>query len=146
MKYLFLMFYILFLFACSGTKEMPGSISTTGIDFTNYTKQGFFITTEIYPDKYESIGILSSTVWPEVSKVPDRYSTNDGRIVTDADGKKWFIKSINYKDALDELYSKAIGMGADALMKFDIKSVSYQNGSLTVDGIQATGFAIKRTK
>jgi len=125
---------------------MPGSISTTGIDFTNYTKLGFFITTEIYPGNYQSIGILSSTVWPEVTKVPDKYSSNDGRIVTDADGKKWFIKSINYKDALDELYTKATKMGANAMMKFDIKSVSYQNGSLTVDGIQATGFAIKMTE
>lgn len=143
MKYLIIIASFVMV-SCATVSEMPEIVSTTAIDFRPYTSKGFLITPTEYVGEYESIGILTSTFYPALTKVPSRYTTSEGTVITDISGKRWFLRAIDYKKALEEIYNQSVNMGANALMLFQLKIVVRTNSLIYLPGIEATGYAIKR--
>ena len=113
-----------------------------GFDFTQFNKEGFLFTPESYNGEYESIGLLRTVVYPAVKHPEKQVKTKTGRIRYVEQG--WEVESIEPTEALKEMYKKAVAMGANALVKFQIDNTSYLNGSLLVRGYEVSGFAIKR--
>lgn len=118
-------------------------INVTGYDFSEYTSKGFLITPEQYLGDYQSIGLITVTQWPAVRKqirrVPDSESPNGYRTV-----EEFYPEDINVDKAIEETYKVAKEMGADAITRFDVTVTSRMNGTLSVQGVEISGFAIKR--
>lgn len=136
-NYLILLAFIL-LAGCASTKPSDEIIYTTGFDFSKYTEQGFLITPESYLGEYQSIGLISVTLWPAV--IEEKSVTKEGR----PSGSSWHIGELNVTKAIDEIYEQADNMGADAIINFSINSIERNNGILKVPGAEISGFAIKR--
>jgi hypothetical protein len=61
---------------------------------------------------------------------------------------KFVFKPLDTRDAIDSLYMVAVGMGADALVSFEVTSVTadWPSGGTVIKqpGIRASGNAIRR--
>jgi len=136
---------IIFFTACSGPKTVARNevINVTGYDFSKYTDQGFLITPEKYSGKYQSIGMISVTQWPAVRKQERHIQSSSNkrgyRVVED-----YYPEKINVKKTIDKIYKVAKNMGADAITNFNVTPTSRKNGTLVVQGVEISGFAIKR--
>lgn len=122
-----------------------------GVDLRQYSDKGFLITTEMYPGAYESVGIFTYELYPEVDYKGAGYTIN----YTDAKGNphmkevyKWVGQPIEVQEAIDSLYHKCLDMGADAFVKLNIEQVSKPytgiKNPISLSGISVKGFAIKR--
>lgn len=122
------------LTACAGLKYIPPTTSITGIDFTPYTAQGFMITPEMYRGDYESVGVINVIMHAE------------GRLETDPKTgiTGWHFSTLHVDDVVKEAHQRAVAMGADAIVNFDVKAAPEVVQTVVVPGIEATGFAIKR--
>ena len=123
-------------------KELERTVEVYGFDFSEYSKKGFLFTPETYNGPYESIGILKMIIYPEVRKKELKYENDpnfESKKYTD-----WAVGKINPAEAINEMYKSASKMGADAVTKFEIKTVTKINGQLIIEGIEVNGFAIKR--
>jgi uncharacterized protein YbjQ (UPF0145 family) len=133
----------IFLFGCAEPFIVQKTVMTSVYDFTSYTKKGFLFTSEQYLYDYESIGQISVEIIPDVLEssyhevVGDEWTKKSGNSV-------WKVRKINPQEVLDELYNKAITMGADALVRLKFDSIEYWNGAIYFNSLQASGFAIKR--
>lgn len=58
--------------------------------------------------------------------------------------EKFIQEGIDVDKAIQETYKVALNMGADAVTKFNVTPTSRLNGTLRVQGIEISGFAIKR--
>lgn len=130
--------------SCTGPQTVARDevINVTGYNFSKYTDQGFLITPEQYLEDYQSIGLITVTQWPAVRKMERQIPKPDGsgyKIV-----EEFYPEDINVDKAIDEIYQVAKNMGADAITRFDVTATSRLNGSLTVVGVEISGFAIKR--
>ncbi|MEL7832449.1 hypothetical protein [Fodinibius sp. Rm-B-1B1-1] len=131
--------------ACAGpeTTARDEVINVTGYDFSEYTEDGFLFTPEAYNGDYQSIGLITVTQWPAVRKmtrrVPSPDSPNGYKTV-----EEFYPDDIDVEKAIDEIYKVANNMGADAITRFDVTPTSRMNGTLTVQGVEISGFAIKR--
>lgn len=146
MKYAIVSFMLLMLSGCgsSGTVAREETTIVTGYDFSEYTAQGFLITPEQYLGTYESMGMITVTMWPEVRKeVRIRYKIDNGQRVP-VEEETFVVGELNVKKAIDEIYEQAKGMGADAITRFNVTYTSRLNGDLIVPGTEISGFAIKR--
>jgi hypothetical protein len=131
--------------ACSGPEVYKKSMEVAGYDFTEYTDQGFLITPESYQGEYQSIGVLSVTVWPRVERRPVEDDTL-AQPGVDSPAQEWFItEAVDPQEVVDSLYVEAQSMGADAIMNFRAEPVreDLENGP-TRAGVRARGFAIDR--
>ena len=127
------------LVSCSSIKPMEEQITVSGFDFTKYADQGFLITPEQYLGEYESIGMMNVTIWPSVSESAKASASG----VTER--QRWYIGPLNVDKAIDRIYQQAKDMGADGIMRFNVKSIEQFNGSLRIEGAEISGFAINRT-
>lgn len=148
MNKIYLPFVIVSLFilaSCSSGIKIQKTIITSGYDFTSYTKKEFLFTPEQYLKDYESIGIITIEIIPDVFKTLS-YSLegDDEWIVVRGKEQNWKVKIISPQEVLDELYSKATSMGADALVRLSFENVVHYNGDAEFFSLKATGFAIKR--
>ena len=158
-----------FLISCGVPiiEEIP-SHTTTGrlFDLTKYTELGFLITPEeTYTGKYDSIGPLTIERMPEARKVTALHvdtvkskkkgflnvEAQAGRPVKTLAREKWKVGVITQKDldeTMDDLYQKAKGKGADAIVNFKFEDIRQRvadtNKILVLVGIRVSGFAIKR--
>jgi hypothetical protein len=131
--------------ACSGPEVYKKSMEVAGYDFTEYTDQGFLITPESYQGEYQSIGVLSVTVWPRVERRPVEDDTL-AQPGVDSPAQEWFVtEDVDPQEVVDSLYVEARSMGADAIMNFRTEPVreDLDNGP-TRAGVRARGFAIDR--
>ena len=146
-KYLFFLGLIIPLLfnACSYGSEVPKSVLISGYDFTKYTEKGFLFTPEQYLEDYDAIGLLNLEVIPEVRKVPygTRASEHGWEIIVGTT-RYWQVEEISSGEVLDSLYKKAVSMGADAVVRFNLEAIPHNNGDVNYYGLQASGFAIKR--
>ena len=134
-KYLVALFVI--FTACSGPRTMQKQIYYYGYDFRPYTANGFFITTEGYSGAYESIASLTTVMYPELKKdeagmwiIGQRTNLVAGELSAD--------------EVIDSMYSQSKRMGADAIIRFNVRTVEKTYGVMVVEGIEVSGFAIKR--
>lgn len=123
------------LTACAGLKYIPPTTSVTGIDFTPYTAQGFMITPEMYRGDYESVGVINVVMHAEGKLETDPKTGITG----------WHFSALRVENVVQEAHRRAVAMGADAIVNFDVKSAPEVVKTVVVPGIEATGFAIKRT-
>ena len=136
---------MLLLLSCATGYEVRKTVLVSGYDFRKYTEQGFLFTPEEYLGDYESIGLLNLEVLPEIRKVPygTRASEKGWEIVIGTT-RYWQVEEISSVEVLDSLYKEAIGMGADAIVSFNLEAIPHYNGDANYYGLQASGFAIKR--
>jgi len=136
---------LLLLFGCSGGVEVQQTVIASGYDFTNYTKKGFLFTPEQYLMEYESIGLITIDIIPEVREVySNSYDYGNEWIKVSGKEKTWRVKVVYPQEVLEELYNKAISMGADAVVRLTFDTDQHNNGDITFLSLKASGFAIKR--
>jgi hypothetical protein len=124
---------IFFISCAPKVNFIESSTVTAGFDFRPYTAKGFLITPYQHLGEYESIGMLSVTIWAEgMRNIED----------------KFVFKPLDTRDAIDSLYMVAVEMGADALVSFEVTSVTadWPSGGTVIKqpGIRASGYAILR--
>jgi uncharacterized protein YbjQ (UPF0145 family) len=121
--------------ACNRLTYIPPSTAVTGIDFTPYTAQGFMFTPEMYRGDYESVGVINVAMQAEGKLVrKDRSGTSE-----------WEFSELKIDDVVREAHKRAVAMGANAVVNFTVKASPRTVGTVSVPGIEVTGFAIKRT-
>lgn len=134
MKKIFVCVAALLLFSyCSAPKETQKFSVYRSYDFTPYSAKGFLFTPEKYTGTYESVGIISVEVYPEIKKNP-----------RESDFENYIAGSVTTNEVIDSLYYMSIEMGADALINFYAEKFDALVGGIWVKGIAAGGFAIKR--
>ena len=136
----FLSIALLLIFGCAAQKEVGKIVLHYGFDFTKYTAQGFLFTPETYTGSYESIGIVKTIIFPAVKHSKEQKQKESGDFYLD---ENWVVEDLEANEAVDELYKRAVSMGANAVTKFDIRRTEYMNGYVVVPGFEVTGFAIK---
>lgn len=148
-RLIFFLSFVLVVFGCagsgasgeySGKNYLPTESEVRGFNFRQYTEEGFLITPQSYEQPYQSVGVIQVTVWPEMRKLPE--TTNTGE-VTETEWVQTTTLSLNA--AVDSLYQRARGMGADAIINFESARVTERVENATRVGVQARGFAIDRT-
>lgn len=136
----------LLLTACGGPGVYEKEMVVSGYDFREYTEQGFLITPEKYTGSYQSIGMLTVTVWPRIEVKEVREMLEDPG--PNRGGEDWFVTDpVQPQEVVDSLHAKARSMGADAVMNFRAVEVEedLDNGP-TRSGVRARGFAIDRVE
>jgi hypothetical protein len=133
--------------ACAPSlKHIPKETEIIGFEFSEYSNKGFLITPGEYGENYETIGLLTFSIYPEANKFEvARRKTQPGKPATD---KKWKIETINPLEAIELAYQEAIKRGADAITHFKIHfdSKEYVDGItiVKITGVQVSGLLIKR--
>lgn len=159
-KKTFLLVLVLVLAGCVGTNELlyiPPEQEVIALDFGPYVERGFMFTVdEVYRGSYEPRGLISVTLFPEA--VRDEVTAKNAlaprrieQIGQEQPGRKqlsdWRVTPITSEQMLEAAYRAAIGLGADALIQFDIDEVKEWIGSfygVDASAYRVTGFAIKR--
>ena len=146
MKNLLSFFILLFLAsACAPTLNyIPRQTEIVGFDFSEYSKKGFLITPGEYGENYETVGLLTFSIYPEAKKI-DVIIKKDGKDVTI---KKWKLAKVDPSEAIELAYQEATKRDANAIthfkINFDSKIYSDGMGTVTITGIQVSGLLIKR--
>ena len=137
--YIYLIAVLIFITGCaSNLKSIEQYENIAVIDFSKYSAKDFLITPEPYSKVYKSLGLMNLTTRAEATLNPE----------IKVGMPRWLVGSINISKMLDTAYSSAIDMGGDAIVNFRItpSDETYTDGvySVTVPGIEISGFVIKR--
>ena len=122
------------LSGCRTVKHIPPTTVVTGIDFTPYTAQKFMFTPEMYRGDYESVGVINVSMHAEGNLIPN---ARTGR-------HEWVFSPLLIDDVVREAHKRAVAMGANAVVNFSVKAAPTVVGTVTIPGIEVSGFAIKR--
>jgi uncharacterized protein YbjQ (UPF0145 family) len=129
-------------------QHIPAVNAVVALDFTGYQQRGFLISPYEYSGDYESVGMISILVMPEAKliRTPTGETDEWGHELTKGE---WVVAAVEVDTVIAELYEKAAGMGADAVVDFTVRKVTEEYPVdparlLTVSGLEVTGFAIKR--
>lgn len=127
------------------------SILETRLDFSKYTAQGFFISPEAYRGDYESCGLLEIVVCPAATERESVSGTKQRPRVAPWGGRgekrpvrHLDVEPLSIEEGLDVIHARALALGADALVHFEIHDVPLYLGRYEYGGIKLSGFAIKR--
>lgn len=146
MKKYFLILVVLTA-GCATIQQSERVVVVTGFDFTQYTKKGFLFTPESYNDKYESMGLITATIYPAVKLMPAGSKADINKYYyVDVSNGVLMIEKLYASEVIAEMYNIAVKMGADAVANFSIRNIDTTNGPLKIPGYELTGFAIKRNK
>lgn len=138
------------LFGCSGINHIPASTELRLYDFTKYQSKGFTFTPYGPTGRYESMGFIDLTIYPEMNYgYPEGYVKRKSKISRDhRDGMQWIAKEQELQKALEVVYQKAVSMGANALtdmnISLDKKTHSEKGYHVEIPGIRITGWAVKQ--
>jgi hypothetical protein len=149
-------FSLLLIQGCTSYKYKPALYekSTTGLDFSKYSRNGFLVTTGDFYQSYQSLSILRATCYdgyikkdsPE-TKQADIWKNEDvlySDLPSDFKMKDYEFKSCKLSELLDYMVESATKMGANGIIRLEITPVS-QNSPVNgqpQDGILMTGLAI----
>lgn len=128
-------------------KSFPSTTEYLGVDFSKYSEEGFFITTEGPNGKYTPIGLFTVKMNQGAELFENRLGTNEaGQAIVN---RYWEKDSIHIQMAVDSLVSMAKRYGADAIVNFDNQIELSQrpiSAYETIDlaSVYVSGFAIKR--
>ncbi len=145
--------YILFLFAgvillfagCKEGYEVSKTSIVKGYDFTKYTSKGFLFTPEPYNGEYDAIGMIEISLYPAVTEDENKIYNSSDTWDRGTSFSNWFVGKITASEVLDSLYNYTKKMGANAVVRLQIEdALPRTNGEIVVQGIKASGFAIKR--
>ena len=132
---------IIFLVSCSPITKIEKQVKVYDYDFTKYKNKGFMFTPEMYSGDYEEIGLIAVEILPELRRVTSKYFSPGQYYTPDM---LWEYVPVSSEEILDNLYVKAINMGADAIVNLSITDIELIYANVSAPGIRASGFAIKR--
>jgi len=136
------LFFLLFV-GCSSIPEMQRQVIVTTFDFSKYSAENFLFTTESYLGNYDAIGLINATIIPEIKSAKHKEEI-EGYYTTVSGLGYAFIEKVNPTMAIDEIYKKAVGMGANAVINFKSTSTQISVEGFSIPTYELTGFAIKR--
>lgn len=131
---------IVLLLALAGCAKGPTHLAPEtyfrGLDFREYTSQGFLFTPYRYDGAFESIGLVTVTLWAEGELVP----------VGREKFKEWRFKPLDVQDVLRAAHRHAVERGADALVDLKLTATDrpIEKSSQRQPGIELSGYAIRR--
>lgn len=133
-----------------GAFESREYIANTGYDFRPYTQQGFLFTTEGMELDYVSIGYIRVVYNPSFQKIPtggNMQEFEDSRVYQDPINPNlyWRVSEPDEAKMIQTAYDQASAMGADAIIRFQIKNIEIKNAELIVNSSELVGLAIKRS-
>lgn len=135
--------------AMTSCSKIPYTSTVTVIDYSYFTKKGFFITeAPSVSFEYEPIGSIMVRVESghEVIKEERKVSKSilGGEIETYS-SKMGKYKVATIDDALDVIYEESVKAGANGLINVKITPLSvYQSGQTYITGYIVNGMAIKK--
>lgn len=137
----------LFLSSCV-THKPAYTRFTEGVDFSEYTRRGFFITeSNSVSFNYDPVGSLTSVVRGGYETLGTDTHTSDEVYGTYTNVRYGGFISASVDDALDELYNSARELGADGIINFRLTyhPPEYEKNVLVVhSSYVVSGMAIKR--
>lgn len=126
--------------ACVSTKTIPPVTVVTELDLRRYAQHGFLFSPDPYSGQFDALGFVKVTEYDGLE-----WSTQDD---------EWHLIPVRTTDVIDSAYARATGIGADALVRMDIRVVESagddpewrlaKSPPRSVPGIQVSGWAIKR--
>jgi len=139
MKRLALLIIIILLNGCAPSlTHIPRQTLIVGFDFSKYSQKGFLITPGEYGENYETIGLLTFSIFPEANKKQGQ----------DDQFSSWSIDKIDPAEVIELAYQEAIKRKADAITHFRInfssKTYSDWDGFVELKGVEVSGLLIKR--
>lgn len=147
---------ILFVFTIASLALLSSCVSipkdtfhtrSSAVDYTKYSENGFFMTeANSVSFRYEPLGSITAIARGGYEVIGSDDSSN---FQDDTYGKP--AKKVKYdeyrsaypEDALEELYNKALEMGANGVINLKFTYLS-QTNSLIPEGWMVTGMAIKK--
>lgn len=143
-KKLFIILISITLVSCSHFIDLEHETEYHVLDFTKYSNDNFLITTESFNKEYESIGIISVTISPAITKSlvenPEKY-----KAYINGMGGVYYFEKISYEHAIDSMYYLAKRMGANAIINLTLEStVKYYYNVHEYHDLSVSGFAIRR--
>ena len=134
--------FIIVLGCGTSTTLVEPIYQNTIIDFTKYANAGFLFDPDSYNGKYLSLGYFYCRMSPGA----------EWTFVSGSSDKHWKIDKFSIDIILDSVYSNAISLGADAIMKFNITYDSRHfevyklnaNSWLDLPIYEISGYMIKR--
>ncbi len=122
---------------CATSRHFPSTIFVWGFDFRTYTEAGFLFTPEAYDGPYESVALLTVTMYPEVTYRSQTLDSGHGV-------GHWVAEPVDVNAGIAKMYEQAVEMGADAVMRFSVRTIKGPPAPIKADGFEITGFAIRR--
>ncbi len=147
MKKLLIIIFISLIGCTPPKKSMyPREVSIYAIDFSEYSKKNFLFTPYRYLGDYESLGLVTVEIRPMAKLVKKSVDTGTGVGLTK---DVWEVEKIKMGAIIEEVYKKAINMGANAVVDLEINTnfetlEANSTNPVTVNNIEISGFAIKR--
>ncbi|MFD2531335.1 heavy metal-binding domain-containing protein [Gracilimonas halophila] len=159
---------IILFSGCSTTIDLTqeGGYDYKGIDFREYTRNGFKFTPEKPSGKYESIGIVEVEFYPEIREIDlNQYNRamtiqiNSSSNTYEIDGKEFKVNKSSYNGVveyylieqfetdsiLEEMYELTSSWGANAVVNLRFDYQLFTEG-LTWSSVTVRGFAIKEER
>ncbi|HKK63566.1 MAG TPA: hypothetical protein VJ951_13460 [Bacteroidales bacterium] len=149
----FLSFLVL---SCAGTKEYVNGMEQLDIvDFREWTKEGFHITTADPDGSYEPVAMLEYCLMPEANyravDIPNpSFDPDSNKKQTPMyTVKTWIWESINIQDCIDTIVRHSKEMGANSIYNFKTEYFKDNQHKLgknypdVLEGVKVSGFAIK---
>ena len=154
MKFVTMVAVIVAVVSCTKILNRTPKINNFAkIDFTEYTEKGFLFSPYQYNGEYEAIGIINYKFIPSAiykdNKTTSRMKVGNKTEEYTYFSKSWISDDYNVYDLLDSLYNWSSSKGANAIIDLKLNTSSEYFGygyinPVTVNGIEITGFAIKR--
>lgn len=149
-KFLLGLLTVGFLSGCASfqTDDIESKTTVAVLDFTKYSKEGFFITPEPYSGEYKTLGIVNSSI--ESGAHLEEYTKEDPDTGETVKTKKWVVEPVDIYSLLDAVYQKAVKIGGDAIMNFRYQitsttmTVQYEPYHLNLDKMIIQGVVIDR--
>jgi len=134
--------------ASQSINNIKREVVISDIDFRKYSEHGFLFTPFEYSGKYESVGIVSATIFP-AARYYNMTSSDNG--AGSPIGGSWTVQRVFANDVIDSLYSKYSALGANAIVDLKLSSAAKQYNAgmmnaIELQGVTVTGFAIKRSE
>lgn len=119
------LFIVLFASCSPSTYKLKPSerkIYESYLDYSKYALDGFLISPNNYPDKFESCGEIKITIYPaeKIVKGKTVYSSSDNTYTQEETLEK---EKIEVDEMLKIIVDKAKSKGGDALVNFRFRSV-----------------------
>lgn len=125
--------------ACTPSVQRFGPVTVvSGVDFSRYSQKGFLFSPDPYTSgAYDAVGLVSVVRYAGARYVPDSSHAGPGY---------WQFDPVDAQEVFDTMYARAAAMGANAVMRLEIRSVERPADPPrpATPGVEIRGFAIRR--
>ena len=127
------------LASCNTLKHIPKKEAIKVVNFSFYSDRGFYISPESPPEKHIPRAFVDYIFLPEAN-----YKHLESELLPTT---IWVVEKINLDSCLNEVVSRMVQLGANAIYNFKMESFeeSYLDFSnpIIIEGIRISGFAVK---